>query len=273
MPTRTLKLKEKISFKQASDKIHAFAKFSNHSNAFRPKSGKELGKWFRDRGINPDELIEECRDPKKQIPGFENPIGTTWKVSTFSGGSVAITNQDEIISEIKGDGMLVMSNCTGHFEAACAARNRAITENSHFAFYESLSQGFASIEALLNEVSENWNKNGGTPPLIDSHDNKVSFETKLNEWVPLITNGGKIDKTGRNWSDFKRLKKLRDEEAIHPSSPSRGINYKELAKNINVFRFGIAFFLGNLHVTFGMHVPAIIINAIYYPDVELCDDK
>jgi len=273
MTAYTLKLNDKISFKLASDKIYAFAMFSDHNNQFRPKSGKELGQWLREKDINPNEIIEQCRDPKQSVPIFESITCNTWRASPFPGGSIAITEDNEVISEVKNAGILVMSNSIGHFEAACSARDRAIKENNLFSLYEALSQGLASIEALLNYAAEKWNKSDGVPELSDSHEHKVSIETKLNEWVPIITFGGRIDKSGRIWSDFKRLKKLRDEEAIHPSSSSRGVDYKSLAKNINDFRYGIAFLLGNLHVTFKMHVPAVIINAIYYPDVVVHEDE
>ena len=170
---------------------------------------------------------------------------------------------------MNGPGALVMSNCMAHFEAACLARDRAISESSAFAFYESLSQGISSVEALLNDCARVWNKQGNTPYLEDSFENKVSLETKLGEWIPLISGGLEVDKSNRNWSNFKELRKIRDNEAMHPSLPSRGISYKKLAININKFRYGIAFFLGNLHVTLGRRVPAVIINAIYFPDVEL----
>jgi hypothetical protein len=54
-----------------------------------------------------------------------------------------------------------------------------------------------------------------------------------------------------------------------PSVTAYGIEEADLADKINLFRYGIAGFLGKLHVLSRQPVPAIIINAVYMPDVEI----
>ncbi len=84
-----------------------------------------------------------------------------------------------------------------------------------------------------------------------------------------MSGGGKIDKTGQVWNNFKTLQKVRDDNAIHPKLPGQGISYKDFVYQINAFRLGIAQLLGNIHRILGIAVPGIIINAIYMPDVEV----
>lgn len=240
--------------------------FGDHGNRFRPKTTRDLEMYFIERGVNIADLIEECRDPKRNIPEFENLIESTW---TGSGGGRLVDSDGEVITEMKEPGLLIWSTYQAHFEAAAAARNRAVAECSVQAFYECISQGFASIEAFLNEEARKWNKQNPEDSLIDSEKEKVSLETKLLEWVPIITKGKKVDKNNRCWSDFKMLKKIRDESAIHPKLPGQSVSYRKLAKYLNSFRYGVAQFLGNLHLHFLRAVPATIINSVYQPDIEV----
>ena len=89
--------------------------------------------------------------------------------------------------------------------------------------------------------------------------------------MPKMSGGGKIDKTDQVWNDFKSLKRVRDDNAIHPKLPGQGISYKDFANQINAFRLGIAQLLANLHLLLGLPVPSVIINAIYMPDVEVVE--
>lgn len=270
MATDTLQYKTKIPKKRAIAKIGAHAMFGDHGHTFRPKSIQEVQQYFLQRGINTNNLIEECRNPRNPIPYFENLIGSTWKVSTSGSGSVSLIDSNgEVIHEMKGSGLFIWSNYKAHFEAASAARDRAVTEDSYSAFQECLSQGFASIEAFFNTQARAWNKQHPDDELVDSVTHKVSLENKIDEWVHKISGGGKIDKTDQVWNDFKSLKKVRDDNAIHPKLPGQGISYKDFANQVNAFRLGIAQLLGNIHRLLGIAVPGVIINAIYMPDVKV----
>ncbi|HEX73726.1 MAG TPA: hypothetical protein G4N93_01045 [Dehalococcoidia bacterium] len=268
MDTYTLQYKAKISKKQAISKISAHAMFGNHGNSFRPSSIQEVQKYFLQKGVNTDELAERFRNPHNFVPDFENLIRSTWHTS--GGVGVSLVDSDgEVIHEMKEPGLFIWSSYEAHFEAACAARDRAVSEDSYPAFQECLSQGFASIEAFFNTRAKSWNKQNPEYKLVDSGTQKVSLEDKIDEWVPKISGGGKIDKTGQVWNDFKTLKKVRDDNAIHPKLPGHGISYKDFANQINAFRLGIAQLLGNIHRLLGIAVPGVIINVIYMPDVEV----
>ena len=269
MATHKLQYKSILSKKQAKDKICAHAMFGNHGKDFRPKSPREVQVYFLRRGINPDKLVEECRNYKNFIPDFENLIGSTWKTVD---ASVSLVDSDgEVIDEMKEPGLFIWSNYEAHFEAACAARDRAIAEDSYSALQECLSQGFASIEAFFNTQARAWNKQHPKDKLVDSGTHRVNLENKIEEWVPKMSGGGKIGKTDQIWNDFKSLKRVRDDNAIHSKLPGQGISYKDFAKQINAFRLGIAQLLANLHLLLGLPVPSVIINAIYMPDVEVVE--
>ena len=273
MAEYTLRYKVKLSKEQARAKIFCHAKVGNHSNSFRPKSIGEVQQYFLKKGINTNELTELCRNPQYPIPDFENLVRSTWIADVSGSGSVSLVDDSdgEVIHEMKEPGLFIWSNYEAHFEAACAARDRAVTEDSYSAFQECLSQGFASIEAFFNTRARAWNKQHPEDKLVDSKNHKVSLENKIDEWLPKISGGGKIDKTNRRWNDFKTLKKLRDDNAIHPKLPGQGISYKDFASQINAFRLGVAELLGNIHCLVAIPVPSVIINAIYMPDVEVVE--
>jgi len=264
----TLQYKAKISKKQARGKICAHAMFGNHGNSFRPSSVKEVQQYYLQRGFNTDDLTEQCRSPHSCVPVFENLVRSTWRTS--GSGTVSLVDSDgEVIHEMKAPGQFIWSDYEAHFEAACAARDRAVAEDSYSAFQECLSQGFASIEAFINTQARTWNKQHPDDKLNDSRAFKVSLEDKIDQWVPKMSGGAKVSKTDKVWSDFKALEKLRDEDAIHPKLPGYGISYMDLAKRINAFRLGTALFLGKIHRLIDQPVPAVIINAVYMPDVEV----
>jgi len=79
----------------------------------------------------------------------------------------------------------------------------------------------------------------------------------------------KLDKSIRNWRDFKELKKIRDHVFIHSKSASYGISFPDLAQKINLFRTGIAGILIQLHKLFKEPIPAKIIRTFFSPEVEV----
>lgn len=264
-----LQYRAKLSANQAADKILAHARFGNHRQSFRPNDEGELNAYFARLGINPSDVIEECRDPSRTAPDFENAIGSTW--ITSGDGVAVIDDNGDVVAEAEGPGQIIMSTYQNHFEAACSARDRAVNDSSVAAFHECLSQGFASIEAFLNTAVTSWNKRLTHAPLLDSEDCKVSLEAKLIDWLPILSGGKQLDRTGHSWNDFKKLKKLIDEHAIHEKQSAYSMSYKKLARNIDCFRFGIAQLLWDMHLLLGQTVPAVIIDAVYEPDVEVVE--
>lgn len=262
-----LRVKERISRKQAIDKITAHALYGAHHHEPRPKSNSDFEKYFRQKGIDPKKLIEEMRYPKSQLPYFENLMGSTWNIV---GGMGSVINEaGGVEAEVEGPGQISNNTCESLFDAAIKARDRAVSEVGYIHVYECLTFGFASIEAYFNIVAGRWNRKNIENQLVDNLSNKASLETKIIEWIPILGNGKLFDRTNRQWSDFKNLKRIRDQHAIHPITAGQGMAYKDMANYLNGFRYGVVHLLGNLHLLLNNAVPAVIINAIYYPDVEV----
>lgn len=189
----------------------------------------------------------------------------------YRGGYGSVINEAGGVEvEVGAPGQLSINTYESLFEAAIKARDRAVSEISYVHIYECLTFGFASIEAYFNIVVGRWKRKNPESLLVDNVSNKISLETKIIEWIPILGNGRAFDRSAnRQWSDFKNLKRIRDQHAIHPSTAGQGMSYKDMANHLNSFRCGVAHLLGNLHLLLDNAVPAVIINAIYYPDIEV----
>lgn len=259
-----LQTKPKISQKAAVDKLCAFARFGNHGCTPRPTSNPEVEKFLLAKQVNTFELVERLRNPAEHVPFFENLIGATW--STSGGGWSVVSSSGHEIASLSGPGVLSMNDCQAAFESSAKARDRAIKEHDMFSLYECLTFGIASIEAFFDRASSAWNERHPSDELIDTPHNKVTLEDKITTWLPTMSGGTPFDKSNRQWNDFKVLKRIRDNHAIHPKG-GQAMSLSDMATHINSFRYGIAHLLGNIHVILHCPVPAVIINAIYFPDV------
>jgi hypothetical protein len=274
MPNTRIRYKPKLSLKQARDKITIYGMYGNHDVWPRPKNRGEVAQLLRSMGINPDELVEKCRDYTETVTCFEGQRLNIWSVNTYKGGKFGLVDitTGETIAELDGPGFVAASAYLVKFETACEARNRAV-EKASFAEYEAaIVNGFASIEAYVAEAASHWNRTHSQEPLVDSSNSKVNLVEKLDVWVPKMTEGTKLIKNDQRWNDFLKLKKVRDNIVVHPKVSSYVIPYKKLCELINAFRCGIAGMLGQLHLVFCEPVPAAIINAFYMPDVEIVDE-
>lgn len=99
----------------------------------------------------------------------------------------------------------------------------------------------------------------------------MSFENKVDIWIPKLAGGAKLDKSGTMWQHFLTLRAIRDDAAIHPKAVGFGISYGDLAKKINLYRLGIAGFLFQLHLLSYVTVPRAVIRAMYTPEVEVVE--
>ena len=230
--------------------------------------------FFQSNGLYWDNLVQKCREPKEIVPFFENLIGSTWKVS--GGGRAAIvteatTDKETEITSVNGPGELTTSTYLQLFENAVNNLNRCLESASFGDFQSCVSNGTASIDAYIAHRAFLYNSAYPCEPLIDSKESKVSQDTKFDEWIPKMSGGKKLDKSGLNWSHFKRLRANRDDLAIHIKKPAFSISYCELGELLNIFRSGIAGLLLDLHLIFGERVPCNIIRYAYLPDINLVD--
>ncbi len=251
----------------AIDKIVSHTLYGDHHHQPRPRNKNEAEIFFRKVGIDPQALIKSMRDPSENLPYFENLIGSTWEIS---GGKAQVLNDaGEVETSVEGPGQISLNSCQSNFETSVKARDRAIRNSSYRLLYECLTFGFASIEAYFYSSAGRWNRKNPENRLIDNKSNKVPLETKIIEWIPVMSGGRSFDRTNRQWSDFKTLKRIRDRNAMHPSGSGQGMTYKKIADQLNSFRHGIAHLLVNLHLLLNTAVPAVILNAIYHPDGEV----
>jgi hypothetical protein len=268
-----LRYKQKISKKLALEKIYTHAFAGNHGENPRPRTVQDVQTFFARHGANLDQIAELCRDPNQAIPFLENLMGSTWTALSSGTGHVSIQDQEgKRVANVQGKGQLVQSTYWALFEAACAARNRAVKDGSYIDFQTAVVQGIASIEAFVSALAEAWNAKHPNETLIDSKDSKVSFDDKINHWIPKII-GNTFNKGDKRWSEFVELRRIRDHLAIHPKVSAYGIEEADLANKINLFRYGIAGFLERLHTISRQPIPAVIINAVYMPDVEIVEQS
>lgn len=173
--------------------------------------------------------------------------------------------------EVEGPGTITVAGYWASFETAIHARDKSVETASYSEFLNSTVQGIASIEAYINQQAEQWNKDHPNDQLVDSALQKVSFDDKIDVWIPKMTNGLRLEKGYTNWQDFKILRSFRDNLAIHPKQSGYSISLSDLAKNIGLFRTGIAGLLVDIHILFKERIPSVIIRAKYAPEVEIVE--
>ena len=264
MPEYRLQFKSRISRRAAHEMILLFAMHGNHYHETHFKSDADGKRAFVRNGVDFEKLVMQCRDYQQAVPFFENMIGST--ASPVGGATIArIDNRTgETDLNIQSPGALIMYRHWAAFEAAIEARNRAIGKASYVELQSAIVQGIASIEGYINYRVELWNEQHKDSPLLDSHRDKVSFEDKIDIWIPTMTGSRKLNKSGADWRDFRILRAIRDDEAIHPKTSGYSFSYSELAQKINLFRTGIARLLIQLHLLFDEKIPRVIIRAAYY---------
>jgi hypothetical protein len=252
------------------------AKFGNHGRPIKYKSDADVIRFFEANGYDWDELLEVCRKPDEIVPIVENLAGSTWVVSTSGTGKASIvsdaaTEQEREIVSVEGPGLLTMSTYLQLFESAASNLNRCM-DNASFADFQScVSSGIASIDGYLTHRQIIYNSGSPSVSLADNKEHKVSQDTKIDEWVPIMSGGKKLDKSGINWLNYKKLRSIRDDYAIHVKEPAYAIGYNDLVGYLNIFRYGIAGLLINLHQVFSEKVPCMIVRYAYLPDIKLLE--
>ncbi len=237
-----LQKRPKISPKSAKDMVILIIKYGNHSQynslGSRPILDGTVKRVLAFRGVSLERLFERCRDPKNAIPEFENLISSKWMAS--SGLKVERIYKDSkgtehIMSSFDGPGQFSDNSYWSLFEEAVASLEECINSVNFSKFQNALTQGMGSIEAYIFHRAAYWNIENPDRQLQDSKANKVSIDDKFDEWIPIMTNGKKLDKS-RYWGRYLQLRALRDTIVAHPQGISQGFSYYELCRLINEFR-------------------------------------
>lgn len=266
-----LQMRPKISRRASHDMILMFAKYGNHGDRAAFRTDADLKRYLAHRGIDFQKLVEQCRSFSENVPYFENLVGSTWTVSSGAKAAVVDKQSGEEKCVVEGPGAIALSTHWAHAETSYKARTNAVEASSFAEFQTAVVNGMASIEAFINHRAELWNSGNPHDKLTDSFAHKVSFADKIDIWIPKMTGGVNLDKSVRNWTDFQKLRTIRDDVSIHPKASGMGTSLAELSQNINLVRTGIGGLLIQLHILFKERMPAVIIRLFFAPEAEVVE--
>lgn len=262
--------KPKISRKAAHNLIQLMAKSGNHNLTFTTDAS--VKRFFKARGYDYDNLVNKIRNYPEPIPLVENLISST----AFASPGLKVSRIDVFGNEdleFDGPGAIAMLGYQAQFETVVENLELAIQQASPQHLLSACINGIASIEGFINFKAEEWNKQNPNSLLLDSKQDPIRFEDKIDKWLPVMSAGRKLDKSVKNWNSFKRLKAVRDNIAIHPKSSGYSFSLSELASLINCFGSGIAGFQVQLHLLLIQRIPSIIIRSVFAPDAEVVEEK
>jgi hypothetical protein len=278
--SQEFRFKDKRSKNQARKLVLTMARYGDHGHQLRCDLSNEEGvkEFYRLNGYNFEVEVEKARKWSPGLPMMV-PIFDVRTMNSFtlggapgSIGGIKAGGEDFLVKFEGESGHVVMSEYLDIFENAAAELERSVggnrhrplfSGNSHRAFLTAISDGIASIEGYITYQAD---RRGGKK-FKDSKQEKVSFEDKINEWIPQIT-GRKLDKGGVNWNHHKELRGIRDNFQAHPKTHLYGITYSEICRRMNLFRTGIAGLLFDLHLAFNDLVPAQIIHGYFLPEIQ-----
>jgi hypothetical protein len=254
----------------AHDMIMTMAKHGNHDYAFT--SDADVKRFFAAGGYDYDELVRASRKWNSAVPLVENVVPGTWTVTAGATVAVIDSRTGQEITKVQGPGAYAPYEYWGRFEDAVRQFGQTLELASLGAFKDCVSSGLASLEAYVAHRA--WLHNSSHPDtqLLDSKDRPVSFDKKIDKWVPAMSGGRRLDKTGRNWADFKVLHEFRNDVATHPKAPAMGMDYAGLSRLLNKFRHGIAGLMVDLHLHFSERIPCIVVRYAYLGDIELVSE-
>ena len=264
----SLSRKRRISRRASHELIQLMAKQGNHNFAF--STDASVKNFFKHRGYDYDKLVESIRNYPEPVPLVENFMPATG----FASPGLQVSRVDLLGNEdlqLSGPGAFTMFGYQSQIEQTFENIEAAITNSSPQHLLTACMNGVASIEGYINYRAEIWNKLHPESPLQDAKQAPVSFSDKIDSWIPIMTSQKKLDKSGKTWNDFKRLKAIRDDIAVHAKSSGHAFSLGQLAELANCFSAGIAGLLNQLHVLFGERTPSTVIRHMYAPEVEVVE--
>ena len=265
----------RLQRRKAHDLIINMAKFGNHSHRdFRLITDADVKRVYQDNGVDFDELVERCRDGAT-VTFFENLIGATWMAHN-DGNGVEIEVRDEngnVITRMDGPGIVSMSTYQSQFEAAIKSIKRALDNVSRDDVILAIINGVTSIETYIGYRVQVWNTANPENQIVDTKEAKISRDDKIDKWIPIMTNGIKLNKGTQAWADYKVLRAIRDNDFVHAKTAAVSAKYQDLADLVNKHRTGVAGMLFELHRVFEEPVPSRIIREMYAADANVINDE
>jgi hypothetical protein len=268
-----------LSAREARELIFYFIRWGEHRYDYLrslPDSTVEVDLQQREYDFK-GQVSELQNNPHRAIKWFENLlVGGTWEIEVSPGAKVthsllvdgAEVSKNEVIEHA-----VLRQAYTSDFLFACNARDEAIRTRSFDSFYTAISKGFSSIEAYFSLRVHVHNAKCADPTKILSEKRKnggfVSLDEKIKKWLPAMT-GVTVDVVkSPAWEDYKFLRNLRNDVAIHPKPGAGFSTIDELADGLNRFSYGIGALLFLVHQAFGEPMQSSIIRAMRYPTVRV----
>jgi hypothetical protein len=218
------------------------------------------------RGADYEAIVSAARNVLKPVFNFENVCGPTWRATP--GVKVLCERSDgtaEVLAGVDdpGGGVITTSVYRAKFRAACELLvNAAGSPDVFEALMSAITKGLTSIDSFLVEIATEWNRrHSGNRPLDIGE--RINAEDRIDRWLLAIA-GARFDKSTRNWNDYKKLVKARNEWDQHAIHTGRAISLKELVEVGNLFATGIAGLLFDLHLRASRKVPVDIIRLKYF---------
>jgi hypothetical protein len=253
--TTSKSVARKLIFTMARFGNHGYASIDNHT------SDADIRSAFENAGFDLDKVIERVMSPEFIIHFFENAVRST--LFTIGNASISRPDGSDMIS-VTGHSRVTLEPYWGAYEESVKLLDVAVETFSVEKVLAASQRAVASVDAFISERAREWNLSNPQDQLLDDGSNKVSFDKKIDEWIPKMT-GQKLDKSGRNWCDFWKLKYFRDKMATHQTGAPRGVSEGQLCENANLFQCGVAGLLFDLHRLFKKRVPSAIIRGAYAP--------
>ena len=251
---------------------HGSASFQRHYG-YRFRTDGDVKRFFADLGRNFNDVQQESRKKDAQLP-FENLLGGGWTFHAGDSGYATYTDSTGHEHDLGNEsGWYHVASYWALFDQAVEDLERSIETGVYTHFLSCASNGVGSIEAYLGAKVEAYNRKHPKKPLVDSKHQKVRFDDRIDQWIPTMTGGKKLDKNNlQRWEHFKRLRAVRDTQQAHSKETVMRGGYGTLGSLLNCFRTGIAGLLLDMHIVFGDDTPPTIVRHAYLPDIEFVSE-
>ncbi|AYV34220.1 hypothetical protein [Erysipelothrix rhusiopathiae] len=267
--------KNKITVKSATMIILENMQYSNYSSMevlrrSPQKSKTQLEKFYNFN--NKVSLREEAEKGKNYEYRFsiENILdfGTKWQGTSIR--PIKIIDGESYEAKVPHNAdVIAMVSYEAVFEDSYKSLEQSVSGisiiDSYPLFLSAVNKGIAAIEASIRDGLDTYNVRHPNDMLVDNFENKVSFNEKIDIWIPKIT-GKKFDKSTIVWDSFLKLKKLRNDNDQHIKD-AYGFSSDEVLKLMNIYKYGIAKFLFELDRLFDRRTSSLIIRAQYFPEI------
>lgn len=263
-----LKRKLSISENRAKKLVLKMAKYGNHGITDKLECENDIEVYLHKENQSISSLVSICRNWRMPVLFFENIFEGNLYPNQNASIERVFNPTGETDLKLTGYGLHTNTYYLTQFISATKGLEEAINKVSIINIVENIIGFITSIESYLVYRTEIYNKLNPENQLLDSSEKKVSFETKISEWIPLMTNGDKLDRSTKNWNNYLKLRKFRDDNYIHIKKGGVSFSIEALRKSINLLPSGISDLLIDLHNLFNEKVPSQIIRFSIIPDLE-----